>query len=137
MGYHSRALLFISGDEQNVEALAEHIKQRSETKDLFGSQEDQYKLIADHLEIGESLDEDLWAVRAEIGWFKAYSEWSSVIQNLYEYCEKNALEFNYCRIGEEDSDTETISSIEDEDMVICIERGFKQDAFVHRCFAYE
>ena len=136
MGYHSKALLFVCGEEKDVEALADHIEQRSKTKDLFGSLETQYKIIADHLEIGESLDEDLWAIRAEIGWFKAYSEWSSTIQYLYKYCEENALKFNYCRIGEEESDTEIVTSLEDEEMMIGIERGFTQDTFVRRCFSH-
>ena len=137
MGYHSKALIYISGSKENIGNLTHHIKQRSETVELFGTAENQYKFIQKELEVGESLDEDLWALRAEFDWFKAYSDWQSAISQLQEYCTSNSLSFNYCRIGEADGDNELIISDDDDDMHVGIERVFWQSDSVKRCFVYD
>jgi len=61
-------------------------------------------------------------VISDSSWFKAYSEWDTVVDEVRSLCSSHRVEYSYARIGEEDSDYESDSSMPEG--YIHLERSF-------------
>lgn len=106
MGYYSKALLYMEGDKNNVNEMVKHINTRSARGSsirLVGTNVSEYNcydLISDYLKHETLLFEDTATIIFTMGWFKAYSEWDSAIEDIKGKSKDLNLSFHYCRFGE-------------------------------------